>query len=110
MTLEERWQAQLDALRQEGRYRTLSKPRGIDFSSNDYLGYGKELWANVDELSRSGQASRLLRGQHEIWQEVEARLADWHGAEAALMMTSGYVANEGLLSTIIEPQDWVAFG
>src|SRR5262249_44403119 len=29
-------------------------------------------------------------------------------AESALMMTSGYVANEGLLATVIEPYDWVA--
>jgi 8-amino-7-oxononanoate synthase len=108
MTLEERWQAQLESLKKQGRYRALQRPAGIDFSSNDYLGYGKRVWANVDELSRSGQASRLLRGHHEIWEEVETRLAEWHGAEAALMMTSGYVANLGLLSTIVEPQDWVA--
>jgi len=108
MTLEERWQAQLDALREQGRYRTLKKPQGIDFSSNDYLGYGKRFWQNAANLSRSGQASRLLRGHHEIWDEVETRLAEWHGAEAALMFTSGYIANEGLLSTVIEPQDWVA--
>ena len=48
-----------------------------------------------------------MRGHHEIWEEVETRLAVWHGAEA-LMMISGYAANEGLLSTVIEPQDWVA--
>jgi 8-amino-7-oxononanoate synthase len=108
MTLEERWQAQLEGLRQQGRYRVLNQPRGIDFSSNDYLGYGKLFWNQIDELSRSGQASRLLRGHHEIWDEVEIKLAQWHGAEAALMMTSGYVANEGLLSTVIEPRDWVA--
>jgi 8-amino-7-oxononanoate synthase len=108
MTLEERWHIQLEALRSQGRYRTLNGPRGIDFSSNDYLGYGKIFWAGAANLSRSGQASRLLRGHHEIWDEVETRLAEWHGAEAALMMTSGYAANEGLLSTVIEPQDWVA--
>lgn len=108
MTLEERWRAELSSLRVQGRYRSLQKPRGLDFSSNDYLGYGKLFWKDVDELSRSGQASRLLRGDHAIWDEVEARLAEWHGAEAALMMTSGYTANEGLLSTIIQPQDWVA--
>jgi 8-amino-7-oxononanoate synthase len=108
MTLEERWQSQLEAIRSQGRLRTLNGPRGIDFSSNDYLGYGKLFWPRVDQLSRSGQSSRLLRGHHEIWEEVETRLAEWHGAEAALMMTSGYAANEGLLSTVIEPQDWVA--
>jgi 8-amino-7-oxononanoate synthase len=108
MTLEERWQAQLDGLRRQARYRVLQKPCGVDFSSNDYLGYGKLFWSHADELSRSGQASRLLRGHHEIWEEVEARLASWHGVETVLMMNSGYVANEGLLATIIEPRDWAA--
>src|SRR5438132_12246963 len=53
-------------------------------------------------------ASRLLRGHQAIWEEVETALARWHGAEATLMMTSGYAANEGLLSTLLEPRDWVA--
>jgi len=39
---------------------------------------------------------------------VEAALAHWHGAGAALMMTSGYAANEGLLATVVQPGDWVA--
>jgi 7-keto-8-aminopelargonate synthetase-like enzyme len=53
-------------------------------------------------------ASRLLRGHHAVWDEVEAALAAWHGAEAVLMMTSGFTANEGLIATVIEPTDWVA--
>ena len=87
MSLEVRWQIQLAALRDQGRYRALSKPRGIDFSSNDYLGYGKRFWTNAQELSRSGQASRLLRGHHEIWDEVETRLAE--EARAALARLNG---------------------
>ncbi len=63
---------------------------------------------DTESLSRSGMASRLLRGQHAIWEEVESALALWHGAESALMMTSGYTANEGLLATAIEATDWVA--
>jgi len=118
MTLEERWSHDLAELRAQGRYRSLSAPFGIDLSSNDYLGYGSEYPCPPTSiprsperngaLSRSGLASRLLRGQHPIWDEVEATLAGWHGAEAALVMTSGYVANEGLLSTVIEADDWVA--
>ncbi|MCI0379493.1 MAG: 8-amino-7-oxononanoate synthase [Gemmataceae bacterium] len=108
MSLEERWIRQLDELRRQGRYRQWTLPRGIDFCSNDYLGYGARRWGNVANLSRSGLASRLLRGHHEIWDEVETRLAEWHNAEAALMMSSGFMANLGLLSTVIEPSDWVA--
>src|SRR5262249_37524850 len=78
-------------------------------TSNDYLGYGAARASSAGPgLPRSGMGSRLLRGHHPIWEEVEAALAGWHGAEAALMMTSGYAANEGLLATVIEPHDWVA--
>src|ERR1700730_8697054 len=107
MTLAERWHELLDELRELGRYRRLSLPRGIDFSSNDYLGFGQEEKAPETYCS-SGLGSRLLRGHHAIWEEVESSLAQWHGAEAALMFTSGYVANEGLLSTVIEPVGFVA--
>src|SRR5581483_2467391 len=110
MGVEARWRAELDDLRRSGRYRQLMCPAGIDFSSNDYLGYAKRapLMPQPSALPRSGTASRLLRGHHPVWEEVERRLADWHGAEAALVFNSGYVANEGLLATLIEPHDFVA--
>jgi 8-amino-7-oxononanoate synthase len=107
MSLDARWRAHLDALGRAGRLRQLTPPAGIDFSSNDYLGYAKLAWPPATG-ARGGTASRLLRGHDPIWDEVESRLARWHGAEAALVLTSGYVANEGLLSTLIEPQDFVA--
>jgi 8-amino-7-oxononanoate synthase len=108
MSLHDRWTSALDQLRAQGRYRQFALPRGIDFTSNDYLGYAARANRVESELSRSGAASRLLRGHHEIWDRVETELATWHGAETALMMTSGYAANEGLISTLIEPGDWVA--
>jgi 8-amino-7-oxononanoate synthase len=112
MNLEERWAGQLRGLREENRYRQLRLPAGVDFTSNDYLGYcgGRRAAPSPSELSdaHSGMASRLLRGQHPVWEQVETELARWQGAEAALMFTSGYVANEGLLATVIEPGDWVA--
>lgn len=116
-SLFDRWHAALDGLKKLDRFRTLTPPNGHDFTSNDYLGYGNgrvpEGFAPPElpfpELSRSGIASRLLRGHHEVWQAVESELCHWHDAEATLMMTSGYAANEGLLSTVLEPGDWVAY-
>ncbi len=113
--LSHRWTRHLDVLRSRGRLRVLDSPRGIDFCSNDYLGYGAIGWPvrpgraseSLAQL-RSASAARLLRGHHPVWDEVESRLAAWHGAQATLVMSSGYAANEGLLSTIIEPGDWVA--
>ncbi len=107
MSLASRWTDELQLLREQGRHRSLRAPAGIDFTSNDYLGYGTRFHCASD-LPISGMASRLLRGNHPIWDEVEAALAEWHGAKAALMMTSGYAANEGLLATVVEPGDWVA--
>jgi 8-amino-7-oxononanoate synthase len=107
MSLESRWKGERDRLLSAGRYRQLGPPAGVDFCSNDYLGYARRRWPQV-EGSRSGAASRLLRGHHTIWDEVEAALARWHVAETALIFTSGYMANEGLLGTVIDPGDWVA--
>ncbi|HEX4613325.1 MAG TPA: 8-amino-7-oxononanoate synthase [Urbifossiella sp.] len=112
MTLAGRWTAVLDDLRGKGRYRSFRLPAGLDFTSNDYLGYaggrGGSAVPAPPEYARSGMASRLLRGHHAVWDEVESLLADWHKAEAALVMTSGYAANEGLIATLAEPGDWVA--
>jgi 7-keto-8-aminopelargonate synthetase-like enzyme len=119
MTLFHRWIAVLDELRSQGRYRCLRQPAGIDLSSNDYLGYGNgrrpgqdaqgsSLSTGPADLPRTGMASRLLRGHHAVWEQVEQQLAAWHGAEAVLLMNSGYVAIEGLLETVLEPDDWVA--
>lgn len=107
MSLAARWTQELDTLRELGRYRQLRSPSGIDFTSNDYLGLGRRCWPeSIHPLS--GMASRAL-GHHPVWDEVESKLAAWHGAEAALVMTSGYTANEGLLATVVEPGDWVGF-
>jgi 8-amino-7-oxononanoate synthase len=125
MTLFARWTETLESLKAQGRFRALKPPTGIDFTSNDYLGYENGRLANgrrepagnaqghqAAHASRSpgtsGIASRLLRGHHPVWDEVEAALVEWHGAESALVMNSGFTANEGLISTIVEPGDWVA--
>lgn len=108
MSLHERWRRELDELRSLGRLRELRPPHGHDFSSNDYLGYGARVFSEPSPLPRGSTASRLLRGHHPLWDVVEDRLARWHDAEAALVFNCGYMANEGLLGTIIAPGDWVA--
>jgi 8-amino-7-oxononanoate synthase len=114
MSLADRWSWILKELQAKGCQRQLATTHGVDLCSNDYLGYATAQWPaacsseNTIVAQRSGTASRLLRGQQPIWDEVEAALASWHGTPATLIMTSGYAANEGLLSTVIQRDDWVA--
>ncbi|HEX4589476.1 MAG TPA: 8-amino-7-oxononanoate synthase, partial [Gemmataceae bacterium] len=76
--------------------------------SHEMVGLRRLRLLDPPYLPTSGTSSRLLRGHHAIWDEVESALATWHGADAVLIMTSGYCANEGLLSSIVEPGDWIA--
>src|SRR5262245_40146022 len=113
MNPSDRWSSALTELRARELLRQIAPARGVDLCSNDYLGYAsrglpiEQPAADHGAWSRSGSAARLIRGDS-IWDQVEATLAHWHGAPAALMMTSGYAANEGLLSAVIEAGDWVA--
>ena len=55
----------------------------------------------------SAPASRLLRGTHPAHLELEKKLAEFKGTEAALIFPTGYQANIGLLSALMGPQDRV---
>lgn len=97
----------LTELRDIGRGRELRVLPGIDFSSNDYLGLAQQ----AQQTSFAGSTgSRLLSGHSHSWEQCEDLLAAWHspdGTRRALYFPSGYVANEGLLSTLINRQDHV---
>jgi len=94
----------------EGNLRslTLQEP-GIDFYSNDYLGLSRseELDGRIQQLRAQHQllphgstGSRLISGNSRLAEELEQQLADFHGAEAALLFGSGYVANSGLIASV----------
>jgi 8-amino-7-oxononanoate synthase len=106
-----RLSATLAELRAAGLLRHLQLPRGLDLVSNDYLGladhpYIKEsVRSAMTELPIGSGGSRLLRGHHEIFEQVEARLAAFSGTESALLFGSGYAANIGLLQAIVSPDD-----
>jgi len=103
----------LEALRSDGLRRTLQTPAGIDFSSNDYLGLSKsaELRAQTLQDAESGvitaPASRLLGGHLEEHERLEERLAAFKGTESALLFSTGYQANLGVLTSLIGRSDRV---
>ncbi len=87
--------------------------RRIMLGSNNYLGLTGDQRVKqgaLDALERYGTGltgSRLLNGTTELHLELERELAEWFGAEAALVFTTGHQANLGALGTILAPGDTV---
>ncbi|GMU63507.1 MAG: 8-amino-7-oxononanoate synthase [Myxococcaceae bacterium] len=85
----------------------------VNFSSNDYLGLAND--EQVKEAAREAVlrhgvgsgASRLIVGDTTAHQSLERAVADFEGAEAALLFNSGYAANVGVLSALLGPGDVV---
>jgi len=79
----------------------------LNFSSNDYLGLSKHplLIERAREwAARHGagaQASRLVCGNLDLHEQVEAKLARLKGTEAALLLASGWQANAAVLPALL---------
>jgi 8-amino-7-oxononanoate synthase len=114
VNIHQRIHAELSELESRVQLRELQMVHGIDFSSNDYLGLATDprlkqaLAEGVEYSARlASTGSRLLSGHSEAWTRVEQDFAQWVGADAALYFTSGYAANVGLLSALLQPGDIV---
>ena len=112
-----RLQRKLDVRTAENALRGLRHfDAAIDFSSNDYLGYAQhpfireQVIRQLETWKRTGSSgSRLLTGTHPAMEELEARVAAFHHAPAALLFGSGYEANSGLLSAIAGKDDTILY-
>lgn len=85
----------------------------INMASNDYLGLAGEarmVVAAREALDRWGVgagASRLVTGHLPPHEALEGELAAFKKAEAALVFTSGYAANVGVLTALAGPRDMI---
>ncbi|TAE12631.1 MAG: 8-amino-7-oxononanoate synthase [Bacteroidetes bacterium] len=93
---------------QAGTLRTLFVPTGlIDFASNDYLGFARQLaCAGVGKGGVGSTGSRLISGNSPEAESLEQFLATFHEAEAGLLFNSGYDANVGLLASLGQANDF----
>jgi 8-amino-7-oxononanoate synthase len=119
MTFPKNLVAKLEVRKQNNALRKLSLPNNlIDFSSNDYLGFANsEIIFNETHqyllekgiLINGATGSRLLSGNHGVYQEAEDYIAQFHQAESALIFNSGYDANIGFFSSIPQKGDLILY-
>ena len=83
----------------------------LNLTSNNYLGLANDprvvegAVAAARTYGASVSASRLLCGSTPLHEELEGRLAALKGQEAALLYSSGYLANLGVLTALAHPGD-----
>ncbi len=83
----------------------------LNLSSNDYLGLAQDprliagAQAAAARWGTGAGASRLVVGHLALHEEVEAHLAKFKGAEAAVIFPTGYMANVGTLAGLLGPGD-----
>ena len=93
-------------VRLASRHITIDGTEFVDFGSNDYLGLARHpnvVSAAARALPDSGvgaRSSALINGRSVWHNELEKHLADFEGAEAALLFPSGYAANVGVVSSL----------
>ncbi|WP_172914210.1 aminotransferase class I/II-fold pyridoxal phosphate-dependent enzyme [Capnocytophaga canis] len=85
----------------------------IDFFSNDYIGFAssKAIHAEVEKIlaeqkwQHGATGSRLLSGNHSLYEVAENEITKFHNSESALLFNSGYDANVGFFSCIPQRND-----
>ncbi len=90
----------------------------VDFSSNDYIGFSKSEsifkqshhYLIENEFIQNGATgSRLISGNHSLYQIAESFITQFHEAESALIFNSGYDANAGFFSAVPQRNDVILY-
>jgi 8-amino-7-oxononanoate synthase len=111
--------SKLEQRQQNNALRQLSPSNDlIDFSSNDYLGFAKSelifdtthVYLETNNFKSNGATgSRLLSGNHQIYDEAETFISTFHDVESALIFNSGYDANVGFFGSVPQRNDLILY-
>lgn len=94
-----------------GRYLEADGCRYLNFASNDYLGLARHpaviaAWQQgAAEYGVGSGGSALITGHSRAHQHLVDALCEFTGYPAALLFSSGFSANHGLLATLLKPGD-----
>jgi 8-amino-7-oxononanoate synthase len=97
----------------QGIYAERNGRRLLSFSCNDYLNLTHHpalIAAAVEATKRYGVgagSSRLVTGNHPLYDELESRLARLKATETACVFGSGYLANTGIIPSLAGPDDLI---
>lgn len=108
------WLAEVEQRRRQAGLRRSLRVRPVvtgelDLASNDYLGLATHpavimrRHRGAADLGRRRRGSRLVTGNTELHQQFEQQLADFVGAPAGLVFSSGYTANLGAVVSLSGP-------
>lgn len=108
--------ADLAQLADQHRIRRLLPRQGTDFASNDYLALASAprlrnavAAALAEGVAVGSGGSRLLRGNSDEHEALEAEAAAFFGSEASLYFASGFAANAALFATLPQRGDLVVY-
>lgn len=85
--------------------------KNILLSSNHYLGFGtdedakRKAFEAINHFGIGSGGSRLTTGNSVLHEQLEEEIARFKGAERALLFSSGYLANLGVISSIMGKND-----
>src|SRR3989338_6177718 len=87
--------------------------RVLLFSSNNYLGFATHpevIQASIEATQKYGAssgASRLIYGNMTLHEELEQKIAQFKGTEAAIVFSSGYMTNLGVIPALAGTKDLI---
>lgn len=109
----------IETRKQNNAFRQLpSASTNIDFASNDYLGFAKsatifnqthQFLIDNHYQENGATGSRLLSGNHPLYELTENHIAKFHQTETALIFNSGYDANVGFFSSVPQKGDFIFY-